>query len=60
MASDGAGGVYVHAVRADPGSSVGDYVLHLNGGKAELMASGAAEEDSSTTGCKVAKAGLRS
>ena len=53
MASDGAGGVYVHAVRADPGSSVGDYVLHLSGGKAELAASGAAEEDSSETGCKV-------
>ena len=55
MASDGAGGVYVHAVRADPGSSVGDYVLHLSGGKAELTASGATEEDSSTTGCKVTK-----
>jgi hypothetical protein len=52
MASDGTEGVYVHALRADPGSPAGDYVLHLSGGKAELIASGAAEEDSSTTGCK--------
>ncbi|MFI0943281.1 hypothetical protein [Streptomyces sp. NPDC021020] len=52
MASDGAGGVYVHALRVDPGSPVGDYVLHLSGGKAELVASGTTEEDSSTTGCK--------
>ncbi|MFI0717535.1 hypothetical protein [Streptomyces sp. NPDC021224] len=51
-ASDTTGGVYVHALRVTPGSPVGDYVLHLHGGKAELIASGATEEDSGPTGCK--------
>jgi hypothetical protein len=55
MASDGAGGVFVHAMRVDPGASVGDYVLHVQDGKAELIASGAAVEDSGTTGCNTAK-----
>lgn len=49
LSTDGGTGVYVHAVRAGHG----DYVLHVSGGKADLVV--ASTTSSTTTACGISK-----